>query len=174
MIEHLAIRREEFVGGTRDRPELKAFIQANTNPLPFLTSVLSPGQTVWMKWSGGPVVAKATVQSWEVGTWSPQTIDAMRSLTSGTLLHEKVAFWEDVRRRRHGHYVFVRLIGEEWLTNPRFGGRRSYGSSWVVLRSVSAREEWLGRESAPKPTRKFGRGGDTAGASVLGPSKRQL
>jgi hypothetical protein len=59
--EHLVIRREDYVAGTRERPEVGIFAQTHSARPPVPWGRIGAGEKVWMKWSGGPVVAVATV-----------------------------------------------------------------------------------------------------------------
>jgi hypothetical protein len=56
-MDHVAIRREEYVSGTRDRPKIGIFTQAHQTRHPVPWGQIAIGDTVWTKWSGGPIVA---------------------------------------------------------------------------------------------------------------------
>src|SRR4051794_6365213 len=60
--QHVVIRHESYVAGTRDRPEVGIFTQAHAPRPPVPWGKLSLGELVWMEWSGGPIVALARVQ----------------------------------------------------------------------------------------------------------------
>ena len=62
MTGHVAIRRESYVAGTRERPEVGVFTQTHTSRPPVPWGRINVGDPVWMKWSGGPIVAQARVQ----------------------------------------------------------------------------------------------------------------
>jgi len=64
MREHICIRNPEYVAGTISKPEVGVFTQARKNQRPSPWGKISEGETVWMKWSGGPVVAKAKVSGY--------------------------------------------------------------------------------------------------------------
>jgi len=144
MLEHLAIRRGEFVGGTVKRPEMSILVQANRNSLNWLSESLAAGQAVWLKWAGGPVVARAEVKDWAVGAVPPEGIESLRAETLGTELHEKAAFWADLRERVPLNYVLIRLVDDVRLPRALRGPRRSYGSSWFLTRRPEEKAAWLG------------------------------
>ena len=61
-MQHVVIRRDTYVAGTSQRPEVGVFTQTHVARRPSPWGQISVGDTVWMKWSGGPVVAKSVVQ----------------------------------------------------------------------------------------------------------------
>ena len=58
-LEHIAIRSPKYVAGTTKQPKIDLFVQTHKKYYPIKESNMSAGQTVWMKWSGGPIVANA-------------------------------------------------------------------------------------------------------------------
>jgi hypothetical protein len=60
--DHISIRREDYVAGTRERPEVGVFTQTHATRPPVPWGRISIGEPVWIKWSGGPIVARVTVQ----------------------------------------------------------------------------------------------------------------
>ena len=66
-IEHVSIRDPSYVAGTNEHPEVKVFVQTNSRHVPLSIQKLSVGQTVWMKWVGGPIVARSKLLSWHSG-----------------------------------------------------------------------------------------------------------
>jgi len=60
--QHVIIRREQWVAGTREKPEVGVFTQTHTTRPPVPWNKLLAGETMWMKWSSGPIVARAVVQ----------------------------------------------------------------------------------------------------------------
>ena len=61
MSAHVVIRRDSYVAGTRERPEVGIFTQTHTSRPPVPWGKIGAGDLVWMKWSGGPIVAQARV-----------------------------------------------------------------------------------------------------------------
>lgn len=62
MPQHVVIRRESYVAGTREQPEVGIFTQTHSSRPPVPWGRTAVGDTVWMKWSVGPIVATARVQ----------------------------------------------------------------------------------------------------------------
>ena len=58
MVQHIAIRRENYVAGTRERPEVGVFTQTHATRPPVPWGRIVVGEPVWMKWTGGPLVAQ--------------------------------------------------------------------------------------------------------------------
>ena len=56
MGRHLVIRREEYVAGTRERPEVGIFTQTHQRRPTVPWNRVGVGEAVWMRWSGGPIV----------------------------------------------------------------------------------------------------------------------
>ena len=61
-LQHIVIRQEQYVAGIRQKPEVGVFTQTRAGRRPVPWGRVAPGETVWMKWSGGPIVARAKVQ----------------------------------------------------------------------------------------------------------------
>lgn len=84
--QHIAIRREEYVAGTRERPEVGVFTQTHATRPPMPWNRIAIGETVWMKWASGPIVAKAMVQGFR--QMDDCTAQRLRDTTKGFRLHE--------------------------------------------------------------------------------------
>src|SRR5215467_13251829 len=90
--EHICIRRPEYVAGTSDRPEVRVFTQTSVGRKPIPWGRIATGESVWMKWSDGPVVAKAFVsglRQMEFGT-SAQ----LRAAATDSALHGLQRYWD--------------------------------------------------------------------------------
>lgn len=84
MSEHICIRNPEYVAGTFARPEVGVFTQTSVGRPPVPWGRISAGETVWMKWTGGPVVARATVSGYrQIESCTPaQLRDAVAGFAS--------------------------------------------------------------------------------------------
>lgn len=142
-LEHIVIRRREFVAGTKDRPEICVFVQTNRKRPPLKTELLRVGQVVWMKWSGEPIVARSRILCWKSGTVVGGDVSEVRDKTKGTGLHDKKRFWEFLADKGDFHFTVVRLADEEWLETPIHPTARSRGSSWIYLRTRREKERWI-------------------------------
>jgi len=127
--QHLVIRRDDYVAGTRTRPEVGVFTQTHTSRPPVPWNRIAPGERVWMKWSGGPVIATARVQGFrQIEACSPE---ALRATTKGFKLFELDAYWASLSPRFFGLTIY--LDDEQWLDEPFVPEARSRGESWVVV-----------------------------------------
>ena len=142
-IEHIVIRKPQFVAGSKDKPEVSVFVQTHKSRLP-LKNKLKSGQTVWMKWSGGPIVARSKISSFHGGSFSNRNVKEIRDFTKGTKLFSLDKFWESVADRRSGYFTVIRLQNEEWLDVLIYPKARSNGSSWIYLKTIEEKELWLG------------------------------
>ncbi len=142
-MEHLVIRQPNYVAGTREHPEVRVFVETNTARRPLDDSRLAEGQSVWMKWKDGPVVARAVVDNWKSGEFTSSTIDQVRELCRGTNLFDLDAYWESVRRKGSGFFTVVRLRDEVWLDPPFYPRGRSYGTTWFYIDSPERTKDWL-------------------------------
>jgi hypothetical protein len=163
--EHVVIRREEYVAGTRERPEVGVFTCTHSTRHPVPWGQVSPGETVWMKWASGPIVARAVVQGFR--QIEACTAATLRAAVAGTGLHGRDAYWSGLSR--HFAAVVVYLDREEWLDEPFVPARRSRGESWIVLDEARA-FSWLAGTRAPvvngTPTRAGVRRTRTISASL--------
>lgn len=62
--QHVVIRREEYVAGTTQRPEVGVSTQTLAGRKPVHWDSILVGDTVWMKWTAGPIVADAATADW--------------------------------------------------------------------------------------------------------------
>lgn len=148
-LEHVVIRRREFVVGTRERPEMSVFVQTNRRRPPLKTELFRVGQVVWMKWSGGRLVGHSRILFWHTGTVSEGDVSEVRESTKGTGLHDLNRFWGFLADKTNFHFTVVRLTNEEWLETPIRPTARAFGSSWIYLRTPKDKELWTqkGRRS---------------------------
>lgn len=139
MVEHIVIRVEEYVAGTTDRPEVKVFTQSHASRPPSPWGKISIDDTVWMKWSGGPIVAKGQVEGYR--QIENCTSDILRNSVGGTKLYDLTAYWQSRPPVFFGMVIYIR--NEEWIVPPIFSSSRSYGESWIVLDSIEKHKAWL-------------------------------
>jgi len=162
MREHIVIRRPEYVAGTAERPEVGVFTQASVRARPAPWGRIAAGDIVWMKWSGGPVVAQAKVAGYrQLESCTP---DQLRLAVAGYTLHDLDAYWSSLAPRFHA--VAVYLERERWLDEIVETASRSHGASWLVFEDAAARSAWLETRPAPKPLPRDPRGPRVAGARL--------
>lgn len=139
MMQHVVIRREEYVGGTRERPEVGVFTQTHSARPPVPWGRIAVGDRVWKKWSGGPIVATARVQGFrQIEHCTPEQL---RLTTVGYKLHALDAYWDSLPLVFFGMTIY--LEDERWLDYPIMPAARSRGESWIVLSSPALEAAWL-------------------------------
>jgi hypothetical protein len=148
--EHLAIRDPNYVAGTSDRPEVAIFSQSRTDRVPLPDRRMAPGQRVWMKWVGGPIVACSAVQSWHTVRYEDGNVNEARGLSLGTRLFGLNDYWTQVQDKGAGWVSVVRLRDERWLDAPIYGAARSRGSSWLYLDTIRKKVLWLSQAWEPE------------------------
>lgn len=160
-MQHITIRREDYVAGTSQRPEVGVFTQTHVHQRPTPWGQITVGDTVWMKWSGGPIVAKSVVQGFR--QLSASSVEQLRETTRGFRLFDLTDYWASLKPRFNA--VTVYLEQEEWLDDVIEPVARSYGNSWIVI-SDGDHSEWLttGEKTNPvEQTRSRRKGGIPAG-----------
>ena len=151
MTDHVCIRHQEYVAGTRERPEVGIFTQTHMNRPPVPWDRLAAGDTVWMKWSRDLVVAIARVRDFR--QQSHCTPNELRAATVGYKLHDLEAYWASLPPFFFA--VVVYLDDERWLSPAFLPAARSRGESWIVLDRPELRDAWL--SAAPEPPPEFAR-----------------
>ena len=92
-----------------------------------------------MKWTGGPVVARAVISSFrQFENCSPL---GLRTAVAGFALFNVAAYWKELPPRFDALAIF--LEHEEWLVEPRTVAGRSHGASWIVLPDSEATSKWM-------------------------------
>lgn len=148
-IEHLTIRNPNYVAGSDKKPEVKVFCQTHKSQTPLNDSLLAPGQNVYMKWTGGPIVAVSRLVSWHSGEFNNGNINKVRELTIGSNLFGLTEYWKSVTEKGNGKYTITHLSDEKWLDKLLFPNERSYGSSWIYLDTLEKKLKWLSIEHEP-------------------------
>jgi hypothetical protein len=146
--QHVVIRRESYVAGTAERPEVGVFTQTHQTRRPVPWGRIEVGETVWMKWSGGPIVARARVSAFSC--MEDCTATDLRALVKDYRLHGLVDYWSDLVRRGSFFAMVVRLDEEEWLRRVLVPEARSRSESWMVLDSAESQRAWLGHAATDK------------------------
>jgi hypothetical protein len=108
---------------------------------------LGVGDLVWMKWSGGPIVAQGRVQRFVES--ENCTAERLRQQTFGYRLYELDDYLEAVERKGHVFAVAVYLENERWLDVLITPQARSRGESWIVLTTPELEAGWLGMRPVP-------------------------
>ena len=151
---HVVIRREEYVAGTQDKPEVSVFVQTNRSKRPLNPRKVKPGDTIWMKWAGGPIVAKATITQTHSGTVRNGQIQSLKEITKNTRLYDVDQYWDTLLEKRNFHYMVIELTDEAWLEEPIFPEARSIGASWIFLNSQSQIDAWINSKRTENKTKK--------------------
>jgi len=145
--QHVVIRQESYVAGTRERPEVGIFTQTHASRPPVPWGRLGVGDLVYMKWSGGPIVAQARVQRFvEIENC---TAERLRQQTFGYRLYELDDYWMAVARKGRFYGIAVYLESERWLDQLITPQARSRGESWIVLATPELEAGWLGTRPVP-------------------------
>ena len=116
--EHIVIRKPEFVAGSKAEGEIGVFVQTRSGRPPLKLEKIQTGQTVWLKFSSGPIVAKAKILSVYDGVVENGDIRRVRKLTSGTKLFNLDEYWNEISKQMNCFFVVVKLCDEEWLSKP--------------------------------------------------------
>jgi hypothetical protein len=141
-VQHVVIRQESYVAGTHERPEVGIFTQTHTSRPPVPWGRIGVGDLVWMKWSGGPIVAQARVQRFlQIENC---TAEQLRQQTFGYRLNELDDYWTTLAAKGRFFGVAVYLERERWLDQPLIPQARSRGESWIVLSTPALEAAWLG------------------------------
>lgn len=112
--EHICIRRPEYVAGTATRPEVGVFTQTSVGRKPVPWGRIGTSETVWMKWSGGSVVAKSIVAGFR--QFSDCSAADLRRAVAGFALYDLEDYWAS--RPPHFDAMAIYLKDEEWLDEP--------------------------------------------------------
>ena len=139
MQEHICIRNPEYVAGTLQKPEIGVFTQTSSERKPIPWGRINPGETVWMKWTGGPIVAKAVITGFrQFENCSPLQL---RNAVSEYALYDSNKYWET--RPNKFNALAIYLENESWLDKLLNATGRSYGSSWIVFPDSKSRKKWM-------------------------------
>lgn len=127
------------MAGTRERPEAVVFTQTAVKRRPVPWDRIEKNDIVWMKWSGGPIVAKGLVDHFvQIEDCTPEKL---REAVKGTSLYELEEYWDSRPERFFGLSVFCG--NNEWLDDLIFPKAKGYMSSWIVLDTPDKERAWL-------------------------------
>lgn len=129
MSEHIVIRRPEFFAGTSEQPTIGLFTQTHSGRRPSPWGRVDAGDTAWMKWTGGPLVARATVVGFAaLKDCSPARL---RQFTRNYELFDLDHYWDSLKESFYGMVVYVEE--ERWLDSPVAFELPGNRESWRVL-----------------------------------------
>ena len=114
-----------------------------------------------MKWSGGPVVARAIVSG--LRQMESCTPNQLLAAVTDSALHGLQRYWSSLPPRFEALAIY--LADETWLDDPLTVAGRSRGSSWIVLANRDERERWM-TTLPPMARAKDPRGQRTAGLAL--------
>ena len=115
------------------------FTQTHRTRRPVPWGLIAVGDKVWMKWTGGPIVASATVSGFR--QFEDCTPGKLRETTVAFGLYGVAAYWESLPPLFFAMTVY--LGDERWLDHPLEPAHRSRGESWIPLRSQADEVAWL-------------------------------
>ena len=162
MVEHICIRRPNYVAGTSAKPEVGVFTQVRRLGKPSPWGKIKDGETVWMKWSGGPIVAKARVAGFR--QLQSSNVAELRTAVSGFSLSNLGEYWSSLNEPFNA--IVIYLTDEQWLEEIMDVSGRSYGSSWIVLNDAAALKKWMTKPLVKQSVTKDPRGPRVAGAKL--------
>ena len=116
-----------------------------------------------MKWTGGPVVARAILSG--LRQFENATPMELRTAVTGYALHDLDAYWTSLPPRFHALAIYLK--DEEWLNDALLIKGRPNRSSWVVLSGSRERERWFTETAERRESIR-----DPRGSRVAGPSLR--
>ena len=148
-MEHVLIRKLEYLTGSATAPALRFGVEIRDRPGPLHKNGAFSPDRVWVQLQGGLFVASAMVRISWVGEYS--RIEDVRDRTKGSPLYDVEAFWHG--RPRYGYAAVSELGREQWVA-PFWAGPRTYGYEWVLLEDPKKRSAWLD----PKPPPRGGEG----------------
>ena len=115
------------------------FTQTSVGRKPVPWGRLGVGETIWMKWTGGPIVARAVIAGFR--QFEQCTPEQLRTATAGFALYDLAGYWASRPTRFDALAVY--LEQESWLDEPLTVLGRSHGSSWIVLPDREATAKWM-------------------------------
>src|SRR5439155_1132586 len=118
--------------------EVGIFTQTHSARPPVPWDQIRVGEQVWMKWSGGPIVATARVQGFR--QLATCTAEELRATTTGYRLHDLCDYWSGLPLEFFGMTIY--LADERWLDNVFAPGARSRGESWILVRTPEQELAW--------------------------------
>ena len=134
---HVAIQRPEWTVG--DLLDKDVLCRCSIRAIPPFNRV-EPGDTVFLKWSGGPIIARAKVR--ESTSVEYSNVEDVRELCKGYSLYELEDFWEAMRGRRYA--TVVELEDVKGIHPPIVPRTRSMGTGWIILDTPEKEKMWLG------------------------------
>jgi 5-methylcytosine-specific restriction endonuclease McrA len=164
MNQHVCIRDYNYVAGTSEKPEIGVFTQTSAFRKPSPWGKVHAGDLVWVKWSGGPIVAKAIVSGYR--QMADTTMELFRAGIFGFKLYDQASYWNSRPKMFNGLIIF--LTNEQWLDDPIFSKSRSRGSSWIYLDTSEKRKLWTkdSRDQRLKPRTQDPRGPRSPGKKL--------
>ncbi len=168
MRQHIVISRDNYVAGSQRRPEVGVFTQTHSTRKPIPWGKIDAGEHVWIKWSGGPIVARARVQGFRQVECC--NAEQLRAMVTGFALARLDEYFATLAPSFFALVVY--LDREEWLDELIVPTVRSRGNSWIVLDDDESASAWLAPTggAAPvvtrTPRKKNGRGSRTIPASM--------
>jgi hypothetical protein len=144
-MDHVLIRKLEFIAGSARAPRLEYAVEARDRPGPVYKRGAFPDEEVWIQLHGGLYVGKARIELCWVGEFS--SISEVRSRTRGAAIFDMREFWRG--RPRFGYAAVASLKHEIWI-EPFWGGPRTYGYEWVLMDSDKKHSTWLDKREAPR------------------------
>ena len=143
-LEHVVLRRLEYHSGTRDKPDMDILVQTKKRGMPVPNKDrLKKGQVVWLKWVGGPIVAKAKIDSWRGGV-NNGDIDKIKTLTEGTGLFSNKRYWDDLKEKGETiGFIVIKLFEGEWLEQYIYPRISAGHRNWIYIDNEEERKAWL-------------------------------
>lgn len=147
--QHVIFQNVDDNPGSYARPEFSSVLLLGSREHRLDAELFAPGQTMWLKFVKGPIVARGTLVRCVGGLrrdWSDADI---RSVCRRTALSTHAPTWERLSHSSATRFMLIEVDDAEALDVPIYPRDRGYGASILPLSTLARQIAWLDGDIAP-------------------------
>jgi len=142
-ISHVVIQDEEANPGSYACPDFSCVLLTADSAERLNTHFFFPGQTFWLKRTAGPIVARATLDRWIVGSRCDWTSGDLLHAAAGYPIARHRAFWETLDDRPDRAFLLLHLKNAAVLDVPIYPAAEARGRRVIALSDHGQHMAWL-------------------------------
>lgn len=142
-IQHVVIQELAENPGSHVHPDFSCVLMLGSRERHLDADLFAPMQTFWLKFTNGPIVARARLTKWLSASRLNWTDDDIRSACHDSVLSTHRATWNRLSESTAGQFLLMWLEAAEPLDVPIYPRERGSGRAIIPLPTRAHQVAWL-------------------------------
>jgi hypothetical protein len=142
-MQHIIIQDAEHNQGSYAQPDFSCLLLLGSREHRLDAALFAPGQTLWLKYASGPIVARGKLVRWIAASRRNWTDRDIRGICSDSTLGNDRSTWLRLANSSAGYFLLLECEEAEALDVPIHPAEHAYGRTIVTLTTPAQQIAWL-------------------------------